>query len=358
MSAGQYLPLVARAAQKYGVSPSLLAAQLQQESGFNPNAKSPAGALGIAQFMPGTAKGFGIDPMNPAQAIDAQAKYMHNLLSKYKGNTKLALAAYNAGSGNVDKYHGIPPFAETQRYVKAILSGESQFPKLQGGGAPPAATQTATSKAPTQSLQTPTLTPGSDPTQARQSLLAYLMTNGATQASGQAGGDPNAGLVSLLTSMPTQSVPQLKVKASTPQAAAKANTNPNVSGIVNIAKKYLGTPYSWGGGTTKGPSKGFAQGANTVGFDCSSFVQFVTHQATGKTIPRTTYQQFKAGTPVAKGKLQPGDAVYFEPGAQGPGHVGMYIGGGQFIESPHTGATIRISNLNQRSDFVGARRFT
>jgi cell wall-associated NlpC family hydrolase len=291
---------------------------------------------------------------NSGQGTQATIK---TLLNGRYGNILADLKAGNAAPGKFAADVGASPWG---------TSGQTLARVLGSGLAPPSPTappHPTTSKAPTQSLKTPTLTPGSDPTQARQTLLAYLMTNGATQASGQAGGDPNAGLVSLLTSMPPPSMglaqqPQLKVKASTPEAAAKANTNPNVSGIVNIAKKYLGTPYSWGGGTTKGPSKGFAQGANTVGFDCSSFVQFVTHQATGKTIPRTTYQQYKAGTPVPKGKLQPGDAVYFEPGAQGPGHVGMYIGGGQFIESPHTGATIRISNLNQRSDFVGARRFT
>lgn len=113
-------PLVV-AANRWNVSTDLLAAQLYAESNFNPFARSGAGAQGIAQFTPGTADAYGLaDPFDGAASIDAQAHLMHDLLAKYR-TAALALAAYNAGQGAVDRYHGIPPFAETQGYVARIL---------------------------------------------------------------------------------------------------------------------------------------------------------------------------------------------------------------------------------------------
>ena len=99
----------------------LLAAQLYAESGFNPFARSPAGAEGIAQFMPGTAQAMGLlDPFDPAAAVDAQAHLMRDLLGRF-GAVPLALAAYNAGPGAVAACGCIPPFPETRAYVTRIL---------------------------------------------------------------------------------------------------------------------------------------------------------------------------------------------------------------------------------------------
>ena len=108
------------AEQKHGLPAGLLSAVAKQESGYNPNAKSPAGAVGLMQFMPATAKGMGIDPKDPAQAIDGAGKLLASHVKTF-GSVSLALAAYNAGPGNVRKYGGIPPFTETQNYVKKIL---------------------------------------------------------------------------------------------------------------------------------------------------------------------------------------------------------------------------------------------
>jgi soluble lytic murein transglycosylase-like protein len=100
---------------------NLLAAQLYAESNFNPFARSPAGALGIAQFMPGTARAYGLrNPFDAEAAINAQARMMSELLRRF-GSAALALAAYNAGPGAVARYGGIPPFAETRAYVARIL---------------------------------------------------------------------------------------------------------------------------------------------------------------------------------------------------------------------------------------------
>jgi soluble lytic murein transglycosylase-like protein len=119
---GQFQEPLLRSAARWNVSPGLLAAQLMAESGFNPRAVSPAGALGIAQFMPATARSYGLrDPFDPVAAIDAQAHLMSDLLRQFH-SVPLALAAYNAGSGAVAACHCVPPYPETRAYVTRILA--------------------------------------------------------------------------------------------------------------------------------------------------------------------------------------------------------------------------------------------
>lgn len=126
--------------------------------------------------------------------------------------------------------------------------------------------------------------------------------------------------------------------------------------VVRAALQMQGIPYSWGGGGSGGPSRGIEQGANTVGFDCSGLVQYALGKFGVKT-PRVTYEQFRAGKPVPVKAMRPGDLVFFRPSSQGPGHVGIFIGSGKFIHAPQTGDVVKVSNLSDRSDLVGVRRY-
>jgi soluble lytic murein transglycosylase-like protein len=133
------------AAAKYGIDPAVLKGLIKQESGFNPDAGSSAGAQGLTQLMPGTASSLGVTNLHdPAQSIDGGAHYLKMQLDRFGGDYSKALAAYNAGPGAVQRYGGIPPYSETQNYVNNVLSFAQQY--RQDGG------QAATS----QSQSTPT----------------------------------------------------------------------------------------------------------------------------------------------------------------------------------------------------------
>lgn len=115
--------IIKQAALQHGVSEGLIKAVMHTESGFNVNARSPVGAQGLMQLMPATARRFNVtNAFDAQQNIFAGAKYLSWLLKRFGGNTQMALAAYNAGEGNVDKYRGIPPFRETQDYVRRVTS--------------------------------------------------------------------------------------------------------------------------------------------------------------------------------------------------------------------------------------------
>lgn len=243
-----FADLFQQAATKYNVPASLLAAVARAESNFNVNARSSLGATGLMQFMPGTAKGLGVNPLDPASSINGAAQYLSQLYSQF-GRWDYALAAYNAGPGAVQSYNGIPPYAETESYVQRVTQYEQQYA-------------------------------------------------GATaNAQGSSGNVPNG----------------------------------NVGAFINAAKSLLGKPYVWGGTTA-------------AGVDCSGLLYYAFNQA-GIKMPRYRAVDYgQMGQEVSPGGALPGDIVYWdEPGSTD--HVGIYLGSGMVLNSPHTGTVVQINKL-------------
>lgn len=121
---GEYLGMAQQAARRHGIPEELFVRLVQQESNWNPRARSHKGAIGLAQLMPGTARALGVNPHDPRQNLEGGARYLKQQYRTFR-SWRLALAAYNAGPGAVKKHDGIPPYRETQNYVRRILGGAS-----------------------------------------------------------------------------------------------------------------------------------------------------------------------------------------------------------------------------------------
>ncbi len=129
-AAKAYYPIILRASRKHNVDPHLIKAIIVAESGFNPRAVSRVGARGLMQLMPRTARAMGLkDSFNPEKNIDAGVRYFRRLLDRFDGNTKLALAAYNAGISKVDAHGGVPPIAQTSHFVRKVSRLHKEFKK-------------------------------------------------------------------------------------------------------------------------------------------------------------------------------------------------------------------------------------
>ncbi|HEY9372293.1 bifunctional lytic transglycosylase/C40 family peptidase [Streptomyces sp.] len=294
------------------LSPALLAAQMNQESHFNTKRpfRSPAGAEGPAQFMPGTWATWGrdddgngrIDPYDIGDAVMAQGRMMCSLVGQAKRSgyrddpRRLALAGYNAGWTRVEQFKGVPPSSW------ALLDKD-------------------------------------DPTSGQTYNYVRL------------------------------------IMASLPQFQGPTGLNVSGSGIgpnaLRRASSYIGTPYSWGGGTPAGPSRGYCDGTNgylpngecsaskTPGFDCSSLVQYAYWP--DKQLPRTAEPQYRATAhnPVAKSELRPGDLLFWSNKSGYIYHVALYAGDGKVLHAPRTGRNVQVQDMATAmpaGDYHGATR--
>ena len=297
------------AAAKFGVPASTLAGIWRIESGStfpNPavNSSGYGGLFGTSQWNAST-----------QHQADFAAATLKHLLNTHGGNMAAALSAYSGGG-----YTSVPGGGG------AVHLGRSA-PMPSGGP-----------------VSAPAAMGGFSGAGGGSSLDAVAESALEALASGTY--NPSVALTKTLNALSTQPL-QGNVQGINFEMPKGGKAAPAARGAIALAEHYLGTPYVWGG---ESPS----------GFDCSGLLQFI-YGKQGIQIPRTSQQQYQAGRRVGRGQLRPGDAVFFV-GSDGtrsaPGHEGIYIGGGRFIEAPHTGTTVRISNLNGMRDYVGARRFT
>ncbi|MEV4805871.1 NlpC/P60 family protein [Nonomuraea sp. NPDC049421] len=270
-----YQAWLSRAGRLCGhVSAPLIAAQVEAESGWRPKARSSVGARGIAQFMPATWASYGRDadgdgvtsPDDPQDAIMAMARYDCSLArttARLPGDpTSNMLAAYNAGPGAVLRHKGVPPYPETQEYVRRVLARVAHFTDIP------------------------------------------LTALGATRFG---------------------------------------------SAVVATAQRWLGTPYSWGGGGPNGPTPGIGRATGIVGFDCSGLVLHAVWAASGGRVQLphlAATQATEYGTPVPRDQLLPGDVIGIDHrDGRGISHIVIYAGRGQVIHAPQTGDVVRIAPL-------------
>lgn len=312
---------IKKAAATAGADPVAMLATSLVEDGARPGVVGDQGtSFGPFQFHVGGALG-----SHPASWADTPAAYLNRA-------QEFARLGVHGGKGAA----AIQRPADPTGYAAKVQAELGQARQLLGS-ATPALPAPSTQPQPTAPITVGNTLQTSDAADIGNPILQSILDSNSKLA----------GISSITLPVATPIAPRATpapVKVD-PSAIGTGGLDKTGQNIVNVARKYLGTAYQWGGASPK------------TGFDCSGLLQWAAAQS-GLKIPRTSEQQFKAGKPVPTSQLRPGDAVFFEPKADGPGHVGIYVGAGKYIESPHTGDVVKIATLNTRSDFVGARRFT
>lgn len=322
----------AEAAQTYEIPEQLLKAIAKAESNFDPHATSPKGAQGVMQLMPATSKSLGIeDPYDPRSNIMGGAKHLKEYLDRYEGDVELSLAAYNAGPGNVKKYGGIPPFKETQNYIKKItdyVGGNLNHLMSNRAG---------------QNRSPVTSVPGRlGDRQAEKMNALYLieMLKLRLQMSAYGGQDPlslgQGGdlFSSFISSQTSPGIFADRIEAvqdpeKNKYISSEGAANTNFKAVIAEAEKHLGSPYVWGGASP------------ATSFDCSGFITWIFNRSGVHPMSRTTaqgiYNQSKKITP---DEVRPGDLIFFKGtyNSEGPvSHIGMITGDNMMIHSGSNG---------------------
>lgn len=323
---------------QYGIDPALLVATTIVESNGNLKAVGDGGkSFGPYQmYQGGRLKSAGFTPqqaMNPYLSTEAAAKEFAVYARKGMKGAQLAVNAQRPAD-----------FAGYQRKINAALPQARQYLSGQGGAVNNsllnAAVTTDGAPAAGQSNQQTVLNAimSRKPGQSASSAVRNALISNAVST--QFGGTPSDG----------------RNPAGPGEGMGAADNALQIKGIersgkpaVNAALSQLGVDYSWGGGSPSGPSKGFGRGANTIGFDCSSLVQYAWAKQ-GVKLPRTTYDQIKTGTAVnGLANAQPGDLIFPHTG-----HVQMYLGNGKIVEAPRTGGKVQVKAAP--SKFIAIRR--
>ena len=366
MAQPNYRQIARQIATKQGIDPNYFVNQIGAESNFDPTARSGAGALGIAQIVPKWHPG--VDPMDPLAALRYAAKWDADLLKQYGGDWRQVLSTYNSGQPN--KWND-PSFAQgqTYNYVRKIL-GEDYAPGTAGAGATASRSPSSSSASSLPAALPPSSLPSALPlaripglNQPGFSLSPGALTKGGNALTNALLKSSDSALTDFKfpktistksgVSLPVPTALQSPASPNTPEGLPPTK---GTSSVVSAAMKQIGVDYSWGGGGPGGATYGIEQGANIKGFDCSGLLQYAYAKA-GVAIGDTTYSQWPTGQHVSREALRPGDAVFFHMADGYPQHVGIYMGSGKFIEAPHTGAQVRISDMSTRDDFVGGRRW-